>query len=652
AAIHKITETFGFRTVEFKEKDGIYVNGEKILFKGINHHCFHPESGRTTSKQLSVEDVLLIKEMNMNAVRMSHYPPDKHFLDACDSLGLFVLNELAGWHQSYDTATGKKLVKEMVVRDVNHPSIVLWSNGNEGGWNRELDVEFEKYDPQGRKVIHPFEIFDGTNTGHYKSYNYLCQSLVESNGVFFPTELLHGLYDGGHAAGLKDYWDIMLKEPLSAGCFLWAFLDEAVRRNDKDNQLDTDGNHGADGIVGPYREKEGSFYAVREIWSPIHIHKKFITPAFDGSLLLENRYHFTNLKQCQMEWKLARTPEIDGNHSKVGENKSGRIDIPDIAPGMKGWLKINLPDDWNSYDVLYVTAKDPYGREIFTWSWPLKTNQQLVEQIVDLQEDGAFGVKESDKQLVVKTGKHQFVFDMETGYIEKVIANNKEIPFSNGPAPSHDSLALESLVHGKENGEYVIRCKYVSGFENITWSINPSGWLNLKYSYRPETDQYENLGVNFDFTEDKISSLKFLADGPYRVWKNRMEGNLYGVWDKSYNNTITGKTWDYPEFKGHYSNFSWAKIITNDVPFYIVSATDGLFLRMLTPEFPDDAMFAKANFPGGSISVLNAIPPIGSKVHRPEQLGPRSDYYEFQNWIKSNPPLGGDIYLFFGKLDK
>ena len=104
-------------------------------------------------------DVKLMKEMNMNAVRMSHYPPDQHFLDVCDSLGMFVLDELTGWQAKYDTIVGRKLVKELVVRDVNHPSIVIWDNGNEGGFNFALDGDYAKYDPQDRLVIHPWEHF-------------------------------------------------------------------------------------------------------------------------------------------------------------------------------------------------------------------------------------------------------------------------------------------------------------------------------------------------------------------------------------------------------------------------------------------------------------------------------------------------------------
>ena len=105
----------------------------------------------------------MMKDMNMNAVRMSHYPPDDHFLDACDSLGLFVLDELAGWHGHYDTPTGTKLVREMIAHDVNHPSIIIWCNGNEGGHNFELDHVFDENDNQKRTVIHPWQLFNGSS---------------------------------------------------------------------------------------------------------------------------------------------------------------------------------------------------------------------------------------------------------------------------------------------------------------------------------------------------------------------------------------------------------------------------------------------------------------------------------------------------------
>ncbi|MEY2917751.1 MAG: hypothetical protein RIS73_1465, partial [Bacteroidota bacterium] len=280
--LHTVSKKIGFRTVELKQRDGIYVNGIKVKMKAVNRSPFRPETGRTLSKQNSVEDVVMIKDMNMNAVRCSHYPPDEHFLDACDSLGLFVMDELAGWHGNYDTKTGKKLLKEMIDHDMNHPSIIMWANGNEGGHNLELDKYFTDFDMQKRPVVHPWQLFNGIETQHYREYNYGIGNYENGKEIVMPTEFLHGQFDGGHGAGLEDYWEKMWHNPLSAGGFLWDFADQAVVRKDKNDSLDTDRFRAADGIVGPYHEKEGSYFAIKEIWSPVYFERKEITDAFNG----------------------------------------------------------------------------------------------------------------------------------------------------------------------------------------------------------------------------------------------------------------------------------------------------------------------------------------------------------------------------------
>ena len=110
--LHVERQKFGFRTIEYRHtyngdaEDGVFINGKKVIFKGVNRHSFRPETGRTLSKAKNIEDVKLIKSMNMNAVRLSHYPADPEFLDACDSLGLYVECELPGWHWAHGTIVG------------------------------------------------------------------------------------------------------------------------------------------------------------------------------------------------------------------------------------------------------------------------------------------------------------------------------------------------------------------------------------------------------------------------------------------------------------------------------------------------------------------------------------------------------------------
>ncbi len=381
-AVHTISKRFGFRTFEVRPGDGLYLNGQKIRLKGVCRHSFWPDSGRCLSKEISYADVRLIQEMNMNAVRMSHYPPDEHFLDACDELGLYVLDELAGWQKPpYDTEIGKKLVKEMVTRDVCHPCILFWDNGNEGGWNRELDNQFALYDPQNRTVLHPQENFNGVDTAHYRNYE-VTQKKLHSSTLYMPTEFLHGLYDGGLGAGLDDYWKAMYVSPMGAGGFLWALVDEGVVRTDKNGQLDVAGNQAPDGIVGPYRQKEASFYTIKEIWSPIHIDLETLPEDFDGTMRIWNRYDFTNLRECTFEVKLASFPspkdKTDGHKTFFQRTFPG----PDLQPHADGLLRLDLPPAWRKADVLYLTAYDPGRQEIWTWSWGIDGPTRHVDRYI------------------------------------------------------------------------------------------------------------------------------------------------------------------------------------------------------------------------------------------------------------------------------
>ena len=241
--LHVEREKFGFRTIEYRhqyngdQEDGLFINGHKVIVKGANRHSFRPESGRTLSKAKNIEDVLLIKSMNMNAVRLSHYPADPEFLDACDSLGLYVECEQPGWHWAHETIVGSQIVEEMVQRDVNHPSIIFWSNGNEGGFNYELEPFFTKNDPQKRVVLYPWANRNGFETKHYRSWGETAEYMRQKE-IFMPTEFLHGLYDGGHGAGLKDYWKLMMSNPRCAGGFLWDLMDQGVVRTDQNNIVD------------------------------------------------------------------------------------------------------------------------------------------------------------------------------------------------------------------------------------------------------------------------------------------------------------------------------------------------------------------------------------------------------------------------------
>ena len=647
--LHTITEKFGFRTAELRPGDGFYVNGTKIKFKGVNRHTHWPTTGRATNYSISLLDAQLIKEMNMNAVRMSHYPPDRHFLDICDSLGLYVIDELTAWqYPPYETPVGKEKVRQLITRDVNHPSIVMWANGNEGGFNFELLPEYPKYDIQNRQIIHPWLEEENTNTYHYPSYGVGTHFLFNGNKVFFPTEAIHGLYDGGHGAGLEDYWNLMQDNPLSAGCFLWDMVDAGVVRNDKNNEIDTDGNHGADGIVGPYREKEGSFYTIKEIWSPVYLEgTSFLPPTFDGIFKVQNRYHFTNLNQCTFKAKWIDLDYLSG----ISESVETNVSVPDVLPGFSGLLKVELPENIKAFDLLQLKATDVYGKEIYTWTRTITPASEYASGLIETGHEKV-SVREDDNDIVFDSGNMQVIINKSNGRIREITTEGKRLSLTNGPRFTNEGMILNETSRIEENS--IEKVRFLFAQENskqrtsrnmIQLSLLPSGWLEIDYTF-DIGGYHDHIGITFDYPENKVKHVKWLGNGPYRVWKNRLKGVTFNVWDKAYNNTVTGESWDYPEFKGFHSNLYAADLTTDEGVIRLVAASEDLFLHLFTPEKPE-----KRNndntlglFPDGQLSILNAISPVGTKFRQAKDTGPQGQ----QNYFLSSghaEPLKGKVYL-------
>lgn len=637
--VHNYAQKFGFRTIELRKHDGFYVNGVKVKFKGVCRHTFWPESGRASSKALAIEDVNLIKEMNMNAVRMSHYPPDTYFLDVCDSLGLYVIDELAGWQKRYDTPTAFRLIKSMVTRDVNHPCIVIWANGNEGGFPQDARDQYALYDPQKRQVIEPWSLYDGVDTRHYPKYGYTEEALTQHDNVYMPTEFLHGLHDGGHGAGLEDYWNLMWKSPLSAGGFLWNLADEGVVRKDIRDSIDVKGNYAPDGILGPHHEKEGSFYAIKEIWSPIYVTAPVLNKAFDGKVAVENRYHFTDLNQCTFAYKLLQYTSF--TDSRPGKVHSAALAAPQVAPGQSGYVDLNLPPDWARYDVLYLTATDRYGKEIYTWSWNLTKPQEMARRWVQ-GETKPISIQETANLLRVICGQTEITFNKQNGLLENVCHQLQHLSLGNGPRFVGIEPRFQALTHGPVPQGYQVSLTFTDGAVQ-KWLVRADGWVQLDYSYTL-SGQYDYAGLSFSYPENQVEGARLMANGPYHVWKNRLKGVTFGLYDKTYNNTITGQTWEYPEFKGYYSHLYAVRILNSQLPFTVMTANEDMYLHLFTPQRP--VYYSKnvdPRFPRGDISFLNAIPPIGTKFSRAEQEGPQGQQNSFDN-----ETIHGTLYFKFG----
>ena len=278
-------------------------------------------------------------------------------------------------------------MRELVVRDVNHPSVIFWDNGNEGGFNYDLVDDYHLYDPQKRPVIHPWQNEAGKiNTTHYRAYDCCAGKYLDGPELVMPTEVLHGLYDGGHGAGLADLWSRMLQNPLAVGAFLWVLADEGIVRTDRDGALDTDGNHAPGRHRGPVPREGGELlHDQGRVVAGLPRARPPRPPAAHVRRAAPRRepLRLHDLAQVSFEWRLralrrARTCRGRATPTSHGARRPRRT----VAPGDRGTLALALPADWRDADALSLTAHDPQGRDIHTWTWMTQGPREIRQRVV------------------------------------------------------------------------------------------------------------------------------------------------------------------------------------------------------------------------------------------------------------------------------
>lgn len=369
--IEQVEQSVGFRSVEIRNGQ-LLVNGAPVRFRGVNHHEHDPRTARVMSEERMLQDILLMKQANINAVRTSHYPNVSRWYELCDSLGLYVMDEadieehgLRGtlastpdWHAAFlDRAV------RMAERDKNHPSIVMWSMGNESGygpnfaaisaWLHDFDptrpVHYEgaqgaggEPDPKTVDVISRFYtrvkqeyLNPGIAEGEDKerAENARWERLLEiaertnDNRPVMTSEYAHSM---GNALGnFKEYWDEIYSNPRMLGGFIWDWVDQGIYKTLPDGRIMV--AYGGDfgdkpnlkafcfnGLLMSDRETTPKYWEVKKVYSPVELRVE------SGELRVTNRNHHTDLSQYRCLWTLS----IDGKQKDQGE-----ITLPEVAPG-------------------------------------------------------------------------------------------------------------------------------------------------------------------------------------------------------------------------------------------------------------------------------------------------------------------------------
>jgi beta-galactosidase/evolved beta-galactosidase subunit alpha len=433
ALVEVITLPVGFRTAEVRGGRFLF-NGVPIKLKGVNRHEHHPDLGRAVPREAMLADVLLMKRHNINAVRTSHYPPHPHFLDLCDHYGLYVIDECDlethGFWQDNDGDSANPLndpryeaacvdrMTRMIERDKNHPSIILWSLGNEAGFGCNHFA-----------MAAAARALDSTRPLHYEGdyktrvadvYSRMYASVEETIKIgaredtpedadeyvkaraekpFVQCEYGHAMGNG--PGSLKEYWDAFYGSERNMGGFIWEWLDHGIRRKTADGReyfayggdfgdVPNDGNFVIDGLLFPDRTPSPGLIEYKKVIEPVNVEAVDLSK---GVIRIINRYGFSNLDGLKAYWRIKAEDRTIASGLVPG--------IPEIEPGQslevwvpvdgseaptatgERWLEISfrLSHDqlWaeQGHEVAWAqlpmpTAAPPAAESVPNPSWPLK----------------------------------------------------------------------------------------------------------------------------------------------------------------------------------------------------------------------------------------------------------------------------------------
>ncbi|MCP3028583.1 glycoside hydrolase family 2 TIM barrel-domain containing protein [Halobacillus sp. A5] len=349
-AAEVIPVNVGFRTVELK--DGLFlVNGKAIKLKGVNRHDHHPDFGRAVPFEWMEEDVKLMKQYNINAVRTAHYPNDPRFYDLCDQYGLYVIDEadlethgfevIGNWDQLSDDPDWEDAyldrMKRMVARDKNHPSIIMWSLGNESGFGRNHvamadwakdydDTRLIHYEGECRAITRSESTYDpqrDPEASDVFTTMYTAVEVMDALGARNDLGKPHILCEYAHAmgngpGGLKEYWETFYQYDRLQGGFVWEWLDHGIRRVTEDGEeyfayggdfgeAVHDSNFVIDGLVMSDHTPSPALKEYKKVIEPVVIESINLEK---GKVKIMNRYDFVSLEHLHASWTVTTGEEV------------------------------------------------------------------------------------------------------------------------------------------------------------------------------------------------------------------------------------------------------------------------------------------------------------------------------------------------------
>lgn len=627
------------------------VNGVPVYLKGVNMHEHNDITGHVIDEATILKDIRMMKSFNINAMRTCHYPQQELWYQICDKYGLYLIDEadIESHGMGYDkdvtladkpdwAAVHLDRTMRMVERDKNHPSVIIWSLGNEAGdghnfladykWIKERDntrpVQYERAEKQTNTTERHTDIWCPMYAGleYLESY----AKDPKNDRPLIMCEYAHAM--GNSTGNLQDYWNVIEKYPKLQGAFIWDWVNQGLLKTSESGEkywayggdygpegIRSDGNFNINGLVWPDRTPHPGLYEVKKVYQYIGFEASSLK---EGLIRIKNKYNFTNLSKFNFDW------EIVADGSVI---QSDKFRIPSVPPGKESLVLIpfqkiepvagteyflnvraSRTDEWN-----LVPEDHVYANEQFKLPFEAKAKVATGDKLALLQ------TSTKGKKLEVGGTDIKIIFDLEKGILESYIFKGKEL-FLKGPEPDfwrpptdndygyggdlkyavwkkagERTKVTKADISQPEMGKVVVSFRYdiaglsndkIAGYSSV-YTILGSGDVLVKNSISKASSKIPELprmGMQMQLPAE-FNNLRWLGRGPHENYCDRYTSAEVGLYESMVGDQYV--PYIRPQENGYKTDTRWLTL-TDESGTGILISGDPLFCFAALHNIHDD----------------------------------------------------------------
>ena len=635
-----ISQPIGFRSIEISNRN-LLVNGKRVLLKGVNRHEHNPTAGHTLSRADMEKDMEMMKKLNVNAVRHSHYPPDPYWMELCDKYGLYVIDEAnieshgRYYDLEYTLANDRQWLKphldriqRMYERDKNHPSVIIWSLGNEAGNGTNMYTAYDWLKQKDTRPVQYERAEEDYNTDlivpQYPDPAYLIEySKANPDRPMIMSEYAHIM--GNSLGNFKDYWDNIETTPFQQGGFIWEWIDQAIDtvKNGKrimayggdfplsgpvDNNF-SDNNFCVKGVVTAHRGLTPMAIEVKKVYQ--HISTKLTG---NNQLTIHNNYIFRDLSNIQLNWQLLQDGKPVANGKipmlNIVASKSSAITIP---------LNTTISNQYEYFLSITYTLREaePFLEKGYTIAEEqFALSKKITTPITPAA--GSINALLKDDFLQLNGINFSCSFDLKKGLLNTYTLNGQPL-ILEGPQPAFWRAPTDNDIGaGYNHSLRNWRNAYEQGkmknakFKDIKWPGNSESGAVYTVTFTKElingdalseqtftvygdgsihvVNQFKAIGgkhktllrIGNDLQlNPALNQIRFYGRGPWENYIDRKSASFVGI----YNQTLDQQYFPYarPQESGNKTDIRWVALTNKSGKGLRFEMTDSLLSYSALP---------------------------------------------------------------------